>query len=75
MRGVRGKSTVFLVADPIDPFVRTAVYTFSLATQNTGIGSDSLSKDLTLRVVFYVKGKDFIKMNYSVVHNCSAQFF
>lgn len=50
--------------------LRTAMYTFSSATQNPGIGSDSISKDPALRVVFYVKGEDFIKMNYSVLHNC-----
>lgn len=50
--------------------LRTAMYTFSSATQNPGIGSDSVSKDLASRVVFYVKGKDFIKMNFSALHNC-----
>lgn len=50
--------------------LRTTMYTYvQLCCPEHRFALDSVSKALKLRIVFCVKGEDFIKMSYSVVHN------
>lgn len=52
--------------------LRTTVCPFRAPSGTIEFAFDSVSKDLKLRVVFSVKGGDFIRMSNSVVHNCPA---